>query len=231
MKQMEPLVYLHEKEGYRHGAIREIVSGAICTAVELSDGTLGTVANLGVSVPTDKQNYKNLDLSDSAHRIVYTAYLNALLTGNSDFEEADIMEKLNFNSTEHIVMVGYFRPVVKKFDKLGIPLHIFDLRAQDERLLPMENISDYVRRADRLIITSTTLVHNTLMPILQFKNPLCETYMLGPSSIVHTDLKTLYGMNHIFGVKFAKSDERVKQAIVNGGGTKTFLKFASKIYL
>jgi len=55
--------------------------------------------------------------------------------------------------------------------------------------------------------------------------------MLGPSSILHPEMKRYKNIKQIYGAVFEPNDERVINVIKQGHGTRTFLPFGKKVYI
>lgn len=227
----EPLTLFIDQYGYDCQAIENIVSGNKYTAVLLSNGHIGVCANLGnrVSPAIPDLRIAPPDLSQITHRIIYTAYLNACHNYHGfDSREDDIWDVLDFTKQQCIVMVGLFKPIVRKFEKAGIPLEIFDMIKTDTRLTEMNHQKDILKQADAVILTSTSVFNATFLETVNATPEGCHVYMLGPSSIMVPELLQYKNIKMIFGATFEKNDTRVLDVIENHGGTRQFLKFGSK---
>ncbi len=217
--------------GYDCQAIEHIVSGNKYTAVLLTNGHIGVCANLGNKVSSAITELKNVppELSQDSHRIIYTAYLNACHNYHGfESKDDDIWDVLDFSKQQRIVMVGLFKPIVKKFEKAGIPLEIFDIIKTDNRLTEMERQKDILQQADAVILTSTSVFNNTFLDTVNATPEGCRVYMLGPSSIMAPEMLQYKNIKMIFGATFEKNDTRVLDVIKNHGGTRQFLKFGGK---
>ena len=230
----EPLSLFIDQYGYDCQAIERIVSGNKYTAVLLTNGHIGVCANLGNDVLPSIPELKTAspDLSQISHRIIYTAYLNACHNYHGfESKEDDIWDILDFTREQRIVMVGLFKPIVKKFEKAGVPLEIFDMIKTDNRLTEMERQKDLLQQADAVILTSTSVFNNTFLDTVNATPEGCRVYMLGPSSIMVSEMLQYKNIRMIFGATFEENDTRVLDVIENHGGTRQFLKFGSKNYL
>jgi len=228
----EPLSLLIKKYNFDPSKIAQISTGEKYTAVLFSDGSLGVSANLGVKVNTSLSEYQTIKINEHAHRIVLNAYFNAWFTSENDnLEEGDIFQVIDFRKFNNITMVGFFKPIVEKFEKAEIPLHIFDYRKEHEKLLPMSEQLKSISQADSIILTSTSLANNTFSDIVNASNNNCEIYLLGPSSIVTEELFNFRNIKIIFGSKFNNNDTRVLKIIEENGGTRSFSKYTKKVFL
>lgn len=227
----EPLALLIEKYGYDCQTIEHIVSGNRYTAVLLANGHIGVCANLGNKVSPVIPDLKSAppDLSQIPHRIIYTAYLNAWHNYHGfDSSKDDIWDVLDFTKEQRIVMVGLFKPIVRKFEEAGIPLEIFDMIKTDTRLTEMNRQKDILKQADAVILTSTSVFNGTFLETVNVTPEGCNVYLLGPSSIMVPELLQYKNIKMIFGATFEKNDTRVLDVIENHGGTRQFLKFGAK---
>ena len=225
----EPLEFLLAKHDFEINTIEKIYTGLRYTAVLLKNGNIGVCANLGTKVNTAIDKYKSLKINNHAHRIVLNAYFNALLNNTNELlEEGDIFDLIDFEAYKNIVMVGLFKPVLQKFEKAGIPIHIFDYRKENEALIPMNNQKKFLKEADSVILTSTSLANNTFLEIVNSTNQNCDIFLLGPSSIITNEMFSYSNIKMIFGTCFSKNDERILKIINVDGGTRDFSKFASK---
>lgn len=228
----EPLHYFYRKEGFKKENIQSISVGEKYTAILLKNGNIGLCANLQIDVPANVLLNEDLDLTNLAHRIAYNAYLNATFNYANEYESSlDIFDHINFSKKTNIVMVGYFKPLVQKFVAKEINLHIFDKVEKDDILSPIKKMDQYVKNASTLIITSTTIYNNTFLDVIKHTQPGCDVFMLGPSSILHPDMKCYKNIKQIYGAVFETNDDRVLKTIEQDHGTRTFLPFGKKVYI
>ena len=111
----DPLSHLYEKYGFDNKNIKEIIAGDIYFAVVLSNGQIGLAAALGRKLNKEKTNISTPDFSKIEHRIILTAYYNALLNYQNQYnKEIDIFDELTFDHYKKIVMIGLCRPLHKK---------------------------------------------------------------------------------------------------------------------
>jgi len=231
---IEPLIYLYNNRvGFARKEIKKIAIGKKYVGIMLDNGNIGVCATLGVEIPVDESKFKHPDIFDPAFRIIYNAYLNAKLNYSNSFEtEKDIFDQIDFSPKKNIVMVGYFGPLVKKFQDAWIELAIFDkVINKDEMLIALELMEEYLAKARTVILTSTTIAHGTFESIIKQTPNNCDILLLGPSSIMHPDIFNYRNINSIFGVVFEKYDTRILEIIEQGKGTKAFLPHGTKVYI
>jgi uncharacterized protein (DUF4213/DUF364 family) len=220
------LEYLYETFGFDPKFIRQTASGKRYFAIELLNGNIGVCATLGEKYdPTiPDEIYLELD----RHRVILTAYYNALLNYRSARvkENKDITD-LNMNNYRHIVFVGKFDPVFEKLRQQGIRFDYIDQRATDSPDNRIKNKEEVLSRADLLIITATAITNGTLNHLLDL-SPFSDKYILGPSSILLPDMAK-WGIKGIFGTQFKPYDSRVLGLISQDYGTRYFLHKGKKV--
>ena len=225
----EPLELLLKKYGFKTGNIKKIVAGIKYTAVLLTNGNIGVCANLGNKIDPQIDKYVNIDLHNFSHRIVLNAYFTAFLNYHENYNEnGDIFEKIDFRKYKQIVMIGLFKPIVKKFQEKNISLTVFDYRKSDSSITSNSEQKQHLQKSDAVILTATSIFNLTFLEIVNYTNNDCEIFMLGPSSIMTTEIFQYRNIKMIFGSTFRKFDDRILEIIRNDGGTRDFLKYGEK---
>ena len=231
----EPLELLIKAHGFDSEAIREIVAGSKYCAVVLQDGSLGVCATLGNLVEMQPELLRKPDLGKNSHRIVINAYFNALLNPKADcLHHKDILEIADFSDYQSPVMIGLFKPVVKRLKEIGVRVAIFDPRhgpGENEGLLPDSLQGEYLRRADAVILSATTIFNRSFSQVIAETKDTCDVFILGPSTPLATELFQHQNVCALFGTVFQPDDRRVLEVIKAGKGTRSFIKFASKAVL
>lgn len=228
----DPLSFLLDKFGFDFHAIEKIASGERYTAVLLKNGNLGVCANLGIMVDQGKENYPKINLLKRTHRIIFNAYINAVVNyPDNDFISGDIFDVVDFMQYKKTVMIGFFGPLIEKFNNRGIRVHVFDDRFKNGQVLSMSMQQKYLKSADSVVLSSTSLSNGSFVKVINSTRQGCDIYMLGPSSILSTEFKNYRNIRMVFGTCFEKNDKRILTIINQHGGTREFSKFASKTYL
>ncbi len=228
----EPIEYFFEKYGIDLQSINQIVCGKKYVAVLLKDGKVGVCATLDNYVNIDVRDLKIPDLKNIQHRIVLNAYFNAIYNYNNKYDTTiDIFDKIDFKKYNKIVMVGFFRSLVDKFENDNIDLTIFDKAVEDEKLADMSEQLKKVAKADALILSSTSVFNNTFLDLINATNENCDIYTLGPSTILNTEMFQYRNIKFLFGSIFELNDVNTLKIIQHGGGTKQFLPFMDKVFL
>ena len=128
-------------------------------------------------------------------------------------------------------MVGNFKPVVKRFQKARIPLFIFDKKEDEEILQEMKHQMQYIQKADAIILTATSMFNQSFMELIENSAENAPIYILGPSAIMHPDMKTYRNVEMIFGSVYESYDERVLDVIRADLGTRYFSPFSRKVFI
>lgn len=227
----EPLSMLYETYGFDQNLIKDIICGSKYFALMLTNGNIGVCSTLNKPYKLNNDVIKQPDLKITEHRILLNAYYNAQLNYlNSYKKDNDIFAEIKFRKYSNIVMTGYFGPLIKKFRKKNIQLHIFDKQIEHSSIVSMEQQMEYLSKADVLILSATTIFNNTFCEQIKNTSKNCDIFLLGPSAIMCRELLGYRNINTIFGTIFEKNDSRVLKQIKLGGGTKTFSPFARKVY-
>lgn len=227
---LDPITHYYQKYTFDSSLIKDFISGARYVAVLLENGNIGLCATLGQNVNTEIP--KDIDLENGEHRIFLNAYYNALLNYNQEYiEEKDIFDAVDFKKFSNIVMVGNFKPVVKRFQKANIPLFIFDKKEDEEILLEMKHQMQYIKNADAIILTATSMFNQSFMELIRNSAKNTPIYILGPSAIMHPDMKAYRNVEMIFGSVYEPYDERVLDVIRADMGTRNFSPFSRKVFI
>ena len=224
----EPITYLFEKYGFIKTNISEIIFGQRYLAIMLKDGSIGVCATLGEEFFVSDKDLTDINPKNYYHRIILNAYFNAKFNNEKiDFKIGDITQAIDFTKKINIVMIGYFKPIVERFNKIGVKTHIFDLRNK-EISIPVEFQKEYLKHCDAAIVSATTLFNNTFEAITNYSNG--DIYILGPTTIMHDYLLKFNNVKMLFGSMFKKNDLDVLDVIRQNLGTRYFLKLGKKVY-
>lgn len=228
----EPIAYYFEKYGIDLQQIKQIVCGDKYVAVVLKNGQMGVCATLDHYVNISVQDLRMPDLNNIQHRIVLNAYYNAVYNYQNQYNTTtDIFDAIDFKKYQNIVMIGFFRSLVERFEREKINLAIFDQAAEDEKLVDMSKQLSEVSKADAVILTSTSVFNNTFLEIVNATKNQCDVYTLGPSTILNREMFQYRNVKLLFGAIFEPNDVNALKIIEQGGGTKQFLPFMDKVFL
>lgn len=227
---LDPITHYYQKYAFDSSLIQEFVCGDRYAAVLFKNGNIGLCATLGQKLNSGLP--EKIDLENSGHRIFLNAYYNALLNYSQEYtEEKDIFELIDFKKFSNIVMVGNFRPVVKRFQNAGIPLFIFDKKEDDPILIEMKDQMEYIRKADAIIVTATSMFNQSFVELIENSAENASIYILGPSSIMNSDMKNYRNVKMIFGSVYEPFDKRVLDVVRANLGTRYFSPFSRKVFI
>ncbi len=228
----EPIEYLFEKYGIDLQNIKNIICGEKYVAVVLKNGQIGVCATLNNFVNIEPRDLQFPDIKNIPHRIVLNAYYNAVFNYTNNYNTAiDIFEKIKFKKYNNIVMIGFFRSLVEKFERENIKLTIFDKFESDPKLADMSLQLNLVSQADALILTSTSVFNNTFLELVTVTKDNCDVFTLGPSTIMSKEMFLYRNVKLLFGSVFDQNDILTLKIIQAGGGTKQFMPYMKKVFL
>ncbi len=230
MEQPEPISYFLELYGYHSDQIDSFIQGEKYIACYLKNGRLGVCAKLNHIVQLNDHIPNLLNPNSAAERILLNAYYNAQLNDHQPFSgHHDIFDFVSFTTFEKIAMVGYFKPLVKKFRDKNILIDIFDHRNLTDELIPMVDQRKYLADADAIILTATSIFNKTFIPIINASKHNAQVFLLGPSSILHRHMLNYRNIRGIFGMVFPDRHDEVLTMIKMGHGTRIFGKLGQKV--
>jgi len=229
---LEPLAHFHAKYGFNPASIKQLVCGEIYVGLMLDNGNVGVCSTLHRKVDLEIHDLEPVDLANTAHRIILTAYYNALLNYSNQYSgNSDIFDEIDFRKYNNIVMVGYFQSLLNKFQRENIDIAVFDHMVNEPMILDPEKQQEFNRKADALILTGTSVFNETFQSVVGLTKAGCDIFVLGPSTILHHDMFLYGNINVLFGALFEKNDLRPLQVIEQGKGTRDFLPFMKKVHL
>jgi uncharacterized protein len=234
------------QESGKEDRVKEVRIGLGYTAVQLESGRTGVAFTFRQDLPGGCSVFHGLrplagrkagdllPLLDSNEKIeaaVGLATVNAL----SNYQpcgalEGDILKILNIHPEDTLGMVGYFGPLVPELKKKVHRLHIFEKVDQPEEILPEEAAFELLPRCQVALITSTTLINNTLDVLLEASRSCREVVLLGastpfvPKAFQDTPVTLLSGIEVL-------DSEGILQIVSEGGGMQFFQKKVKKINL
>ena len=173
--------------------------------VALDDGSCGfffaglddTLSRLDAYDPRQFIEAPTLDLvkhclgEDPLLRAVGLGALNAisqhlLKTAGFKLDRAtDPVGRLDLGGARHVGMVGFFAPLVREWENYAGALTVIEKDPQFlDRSGPFEvtDQTDRLRGCDRVLITGSTLINDTLDDVLRHCDPRAQVALVGPSA-------------------------------------------------
>ena len=139
-----------------------------------------------------------------------------------------MFEQFKIAKGTKVAMVGYFGPLIKRFEQKDAVLDILD----QSRGLGQK--ADFYKRlknwADVLFLTSTSILNNSTEEILATVHGQVKTLMLGPSTPMVAKAFDHLPVHMLAGT-VPTEKENILKAIRHGMGTPVLHKFSRKSYL
>ncbi|NMA10665.1 MAG: Fis family transcriptional regulator, partial [Methanomicrobiales archaeon] len=146
----------------------------------------------------------------------------------------DILDTVPLPGDGYVAVVGALVPVIRRLKARGKPFGILEL---DPRTLkpdelpyavPRDEADAAVQRADMLVITGTTLINNTLEPLLALARPGASIVVVGPTASMLPDAFFRRGVTMLGGDSVTRPDEVLDTIAEGGSGYHFFGKSAEK---
>jgi uncharacterized protein (DUF4213/DUF364 family) len=146
----------------------------------------------------------------------------------------DALDLVPLPDEDYVVVVGALVPVIRRLKAREKAFGILelDLRTLKSDELPFtiqpDNADVEIQRADLLIITGTTLLNNTLEPLLALARPGARIIVVGPTASMLPGAFFRRGVTVLGGDVVTKQDELLDTIAEGGSGYHFFNKFAEK---
>ncbi|MBL1142468.1 MAG: hypothetical protein HND53_10585 [Proteobacteria bacterium] len=144
-------------------------------------------------------------------------------------EPENSLGSLILNEDDHVGMVGYFPPLVKAISKLSTRLTVIEKKEiipdADYRLeLSLDPAS--LRQCNKILITASTMLNNTIDEILSYSAHAEYTVLIGPSAGFLPDVLFEKGVNAVGGSTVLDTDqafERLKKRDRVGDAARKYI--------
>jgi uncharacterized protein len=114
-------------------------------------------------------------------RAIGLATFNALnSTVDRELLEEESISLLKIKNTDHVVMVGYFSPLIPKIKEAALQLTIIELDSEKPEIIGVGPGMKALAACDVAIITSTSIINNTIDGLLTALTGHRAAVMLGP---------------------------------------------------
>lgn len=146
----------------------------------------------------------------------------------------DVLDTVSLPEDGYVVVVGALVPVIRRLKARGKPFGILELDLRtlkpDELpyALPQDEADAAFRRADMLVITGTTLINNTLEPLLALARPGASIIVVGPTASMLPDAFFRRGVTILGGDSVTSPDELLDVIAEGGSGYHFFGRSAEK---
>lgn len=224
--------------------IREIRFGLGYSCVELDDGKMGIawtptsdagscthVEKAGGIAGSDAAEILGwLEADQPLQRAAGLAVFNAINSLISrPCSDAEAISLLKIKPDEHVVMVGYFAPVVPSIKATGCRFEVVELNPEKPGVITPDEGFKALAACDIAVITSTSIINGTCDNLLKALQRNRAAIMLGPSTPMCPEAFIGTRITQLSGAYVVNSNQ-IKQIVSEGGGTrllKKHLRFAS----
>lgn len=223
--------------------IKEVRFGLGYSCVELSDGRMGLAwtpdqktctcthlesAGQIAGQPAEKVlSWLNCD--NPLERTAALATFNALNARKERlFTEGEATSLLKIQPNDHVVMIGFFAPVVPMIKATGCRFEIVELDPEKPGLSPDQGFRA-LEECDIAIITATSIINGTFDGLADALKRNRAALILGPSTPMCPEAFNGTRVTQLSG-SYVKDADKVKTIISEGGGTrllKKHLRFAN----
>lgn len=240
----QTLQYFGEKM-CKEETLADVRIGLGYTCVELKDGAAGIAWTPGRGAASscthlpkagtmqDAFEHDILQLLDSDNyleRAIGLATFNAVNARKTyEYSETEAITLLDIQETDHVVMVGYFGPIIPRVKKTGCCFDILDLDSSKPGIVDLRSGPDLLAKCDVAIITSTSIINGTIDILLDHLQRNRAAVLLGPSTPLCPEAFHNTRITQLSGSRI-KEAESLKRIVSQGGGTmllKKHLDFVS----
>ena len=138
--------------------------------------------------------------------------------------EEEAISLLQLKKSDHVVMVGYFAPLLPKIKEVGCELAIVELADHLPGVLSVDQGMKALSECDVAIITSTSIITDTIDGILAALRKNRAAVMLGPSTPVCPEVFAGTRITQLSGAYIIEAACNQAKAVVSQGGGTMLLK-------
>ncbi len=245
--ELDDRMYRFFEDKARDVLVEQVSLGLGYTAVTTSDGGIGIAytyfTNKGsctfINRYYDFEGKPALELLEkikSPHPLEKTmalALVNALnyqhaLSLPEDKENGILFESFQIGGKTRVAMVGDFAPVARVLREKGALVEVIDIARS------IGNKAEFYDRlkswAQVMILTSTSILNNTMEEIFQHTGSKVKTVLLGPSTPMIGEVFSHLPVHMLAGTVPIEK-EKVLKAVRHGVGTRVIQRFSRKSYL
>jgi uncharacterized protein (DUF4213/DUF364 family) len=153
-------------------------------------------------------------------RTLGLATANALLAAGPlpETSKEEVVDGLRITESDHVAMVGYFGPLVRRIRVIGCRFDIIELDSSKPDVLTPEQGRAVLAECSVAIVTGTSLVTGTCDELLADLGQPREAVLLGPSAPFCASLFVGTPLTRVAGARVVNADG-VLQVVSEGGGT------------
>jgi len=153
-------------------------------------------------------------------RSIGLATANAIAAGlpRPESTNNDVLDIVNIRPDDHVVMVGFFGPLMPALKKIGCRLDILELNSDRPGTISPEEGLEPLAASSVAFITGTSIITGTLDGLLAGLRKPRAVIILGPSSIMLPQVFAGTPVTHIAGA-WVRDPAAIERIVSEGGGT------------
>ncbi len=153
-------------------------------------------------------------------RSIGLASANAIAAGlpRPESTKEEVLDIVNVQASDHVVMVGFFGPLLPVLKKTGCKLDVLELSEDRPGTLSPVEGKGQLSACTVAIITGTSIVTGTLDGLLSGLGNPRSVIILGPSTFMRPEVFAGTPVTHLAGARVCNPDA-VEKAVSEGGGT------------
>jgi uncharacterized protein len=173
---------------------------------------------------TGRPAWELLEMLGSDHnalaRSLGLAAANALAAGlpPSESTAEDVLDIVDIQATDHVVMVGFFGPLLPGIRLTGCRLDILELNTDRPGTMSPEEGRESLASCSVAIITATSIVTGTFDGLMAGLGKPRAVIVLGPSSFMCPQVFAGTPVTHIAGAR-VRNPAAIEKIVSEGGGT------------
>lgn len=213
----------------------EVRVGLGYTSVRLDDGNVGlawtsqshsgsctheAMAGTLAGRPAEELLEMLASLNNALSRSLGLATANALAAGlpRPETTMVDVLKLVNIGASDHVVMVGFFGPLVPGIRQTGCRLDILELKSDKPGVTSPEEGRRSLATCSVAIITATSIITGTMDELLSGLGNPRAVVILGPSTFMRPEVFAGTPATHLAGARI-RNAAAVEKIVSEGGGT------------
>ena len=220
--------------GYKGIVLSDGHGGVSFTFREELGNSCGVMRSAGHIKGTSVSELMELAASrDMAEAAVGTAAVNAAL--NRGFSRGpNISEAMSADSTDTIGMVGWFGPLVRRYQTAGT-LYVFEKNPEEyesnqvTKMKSGDEACDILPGCNKIVLTGTSFINKTMESLLKASSGAEEIAIVGASTPMCPEVFREYGVTVLAGSQICDAD-RMMNIVAEGGGGMDIAASSDKLF-
>ena len=217
--------------GYSAVKLQNQKTGLANTFVETAPkGCNKFQGDLCLRIPPASELLELLDSSDVISSALGLAAANALgNTWEKKLRTGDILEYLTLYSSDRLAMVGNFAPMLPRLKQMVHKVEVFERIAREQDgIIPIERGNEIIPECDVALITSTSIINNTIQELLKLTENCREVVLLGASTPLTPQVFKGTPVTLLSGI-LIPDPEKILKVVSCGGGMQVFKSLIQKV--